>query len=32
VASTGAGPQPGVYGTQMAGQARRLLQLRVLAP
>jgi hypothetical protein len=32
VASTGAAPQPGVYGSQSAAQTRRLLQLRVLAP
>jgi hypothetical protein len=32
VASTGAAPQPGVYGSQAAAQTRRLLQLRVLAP
>lgn len=32
VASTGAGPQPGVYGSEAAVQTRRLLQLRVLAP
>lgn len=32
VASSGAAPQRGVYGSEAAAEARRLLQLRVLAP